>query len=308
MVDRFARTDGSTNATCDLGDYCGGTWQGLINHLDYIQGMGFTAVWISPVVGNLPQVTDDGASYHGYWAQDIYNVNTNFGNASELVALSTELHDRGMYLMVDVVTNHMAYAGCGDCVDYSVFEPFNNQSYFHPYCAIDYDNATSIQEVGFPFQSEAHLLTTRQCWEGDNIVALADLRTEDSNVLEIFQEWVAALVKNYTSTSTKHHSRERNSCRIVDGLRIDSAQQVDQAFWELFLSAADVYAVGEVFNGDPDYTCPYQEYIPGLLNYPAYVSDQDQLNATDLSGITGSPRPFKRRTEALTILSTASMR
>ena len=44
VTDRFARTDGSTTAPCDLGDYCGGTWQGLINHLDYIQNMGFTAV------------------------------------------------------------------------------------------------------------------------------------------------------------------------------------------------------------------------------------------------------------------------
>ena len=44
MTDRFARTDGSTTASCDLGDYCGGTWEGLINHLDYVQDMGFTAV------------------------------------------------------------------------------------------------------------------------------------------------------------------------------------------------------------------------------------------------------------------------
>lgn len=44
MTDRFARTDGSTSATCDLNEYCGGTWQGLISRLDYIQQMGFTAV------------------------------------------------------------------------------------------------------------------------------------------------------------------------------------------------------------------------------------------------------------------------
>jgi alpha-amylase len=49
LTDRFARTDGSTTATCDtsLGEYCGGTWRGIINHLDYIQGMGFTAVGLS---------------------------------------------------------------------------------------------------------------------------------------------------------------------------------------------------------------------------------------------------------------------
>jgi alpha-amylase len=46
ITDRFAREDGSTTATCNTGDqiYCGGSWQGLIKKLDYIQDMGFTAV------------------------------------------------------------------------------------------------------------------------------------------------------------------------------------------------------------------------------------------------------------------------
>lgn len=43
---RYARTDGSTTATCNVadGNYCGGSWRGIINELDYIQNMGFTAV------------------------------------------------------------------------------------------------------------------------------------------------------------------------------------------------------------------------------------------------------------------------
>jgi alpha-amylase len=51
LTDRFARTDLSTTATCNWEEakYCGGTWQGLMKKLDYIQGMGFTAVWISPI-------------------------------------------------------------------------------------------------------------------------------------------------------------------------------------------------------------------------------------------------------------------
>jgi hypothetical protein len=46
LTDRFARTDGSTTASCNTANqaYCGGTWRGIINKLDYIQGMGFTAV------------------------------------------------------------------------------------------------------------------------------------------------------------------------------------------------------------------------------------------------------------------------
>lgn len=49
IVDRYARTDGSTTAACDVEEqiHCGGTWKGLENKLDYIQGMGFTAVSLS---------------------------------------------------------------------------------------------------------------------------------------------------------------------------------------------------------------------------------------------------------------------
>lgn len=74
---------------------------------------------------NVEGNTNDGSGYHGYWAQNIYELNSNFGTRDDLVDLSAELHARGMYLMVDVVTNHMAYVGCGNCVDYSTFTPFN---------------------------------------------------------------------------------------------------------------------------------------------------------------------------------------
>lgn len=44
LTDRFAQTDGDTSASCDTNAYCGGTFQGIIKKLDYIQDMGFTAV------------------------------------------------------------------------------------------------------------------------------------------------------------------------------------------------------------------------------------------------------------------------
>lgn len=62
VTDRFARTDLSTTAQCNPMDqvYCGGTWRGLISKLDYIKGMGFTAVWISPVVKQIDGQSQDG--------------------------------------------------------------------------------------------------------------------------------------------------------------------------------------------------------------------------------------------------------
>ena len=95
--------------------------------------------------------TSDGSSYHGYWQTDIYSLNPAFGTGSDLSALSSALHSRDMYLMVDVVPNHFAAAGGYATVDYSKFTPLNGKEYFHNYCAIsdtDYsDNQTAVQDV-----------------------------------------------------------------------------------------------------------------------------------------------------------------
>ncbi|GLA12913.1 hypothetical protein AnigIFM62618_009428 [Aspergillus niger] len=201
--------------------------------------MGFTAIWISPITEQLPQDTADGEAYHGYWQQKIYDVNSNFGTADDLKSLSDALHARGMYLMVDVVPNHMGYAGNGNDVDYSVFDPFDSSSYFHPYCLItDWDNLTMVQD----------------CWEGDTIVSLPDLNTTETAVRTIWYDWVADLVSNYS----------------VDGLRIDSVLEVEPDFFPGYQEAAGVYCVGEVDNGNPALDCPYQEVLDGVLNYPIY--------------------------------------
>jgi alpha-amylase len=65
VTDRFALPDGS-NGACDegIGRYCGGSWRGIINKLDYIQGMGFDAIWISPVSANIEGSFRWGEAYH----------------------------------------------------------------------------------------------------------------------------------------------------------------------------------------------------------------------------------------------------
>lgn len=100
ITDRFAIAN-DTALPCDTSarQYCGGTWEGIVNHLDYIQGMGFDAIWISPVAENVEGQTSSGAAFHGYWTKDLLNLNTNFGTAEDLKALSKALHDRNMFLM-----------------------------------------------------------------------------------------------------------------------------------------------------------------------------------------------------------------
>ncbi len=109
MIDRFEDGDTNNNWNVDYrkeASYHGGDWQGLINRLDYIEELGVTALWISPVVQNVEN--DAGfASYHGYWTQDFLKVNQHFGDLSKLRDLVNQCHDRGIKVVLDIVTNHV---------------------------------------------------------------------------------------------------------------------------------------------------------------------------------------------------------
>jgi glycosidase len=80
----------------------GGDIQGIINSLDYLQKMGFTAVWLNPVLeNNMTQV-----SYHGYSTTDFYKVDPRYGTNEEYRRLNDELDKRGMKLIMDMIFNH----------------------------------------------------------------------------------------------------------------------------------------------------------------------------------------------------------
>lgn len=80
----------------------GGDIRGIINSLDYLQKMGFTAVWLNPVLeNNMTQV-----SYHGYSTTDFYKVDPRYGSNDEYRELNTELDKRGMKLIMDMIFNH----------------------------------------------------------------------------------------------------------------------------------------------------------------------------------------------------------
>lgn len=243
MTDRFALSDGSA-PQCDLLRYCGGTWTGIKNKLDYIQGMGFSAIQISPVVKNFANNTIYGDAFHGYWPTDWYALNENFGTAEELKDLAKALRDRDMLFMVDVVINDVALPIGKDMMadtvlDYSQFNPFNDKKYFHPWCNLtSYDNIRESQD----------------CWLGSSVVALPDLNTEDPVVVEMVNTWIKGLISNYS----------------IDGLRIDAAKHVDDAFLQSFVKAAEIFTFGEVFNQRVDLMCAYIKFLDGMPNFGTY--------------------------------------
>lgn len=80
----------------------GGDIQGIINHVDYIKNLGFTAIWPTPVLTNDMQ----NASYHGYAMTDFYQVDPRFGTLQDYQNLASKLHENGMKLIMDQVANH----------------------------------------------------------------------------------------------------------------------------------------------------------------------------------------------------------
>ncbi len=97
-------TDMSLNRSA-LYDRHGGDLRGIINHLDYIHDMGFTAVWNMPVMENNQKLE----SYHGYGITDHYKIDPRFGTNEDYKELGKKLKEKGMYLIQDIVLNH-----CGD--------------------------------------------------------------------------------------------------------------------------------------------------------------------------------------------------
>jgi glycosidase len=114
MTDRFDDGDPGNNDQ-GAGEYdprdgahwSGGDLRGLGNRLDYIQGLGATAVWITPPVRNLWwDANARYGGYHGYWASDFAQVDPHLGTLADYQRLSRDLHGRGMYLVQDIVLNH----------------------------------------------------------------------------------------------------------------------------------------------------------------------------------------------------------
>ncbi len=93
------------------GFYHGGDIKGLIKRLDYLQGMGITAIWFAPIFKNKPvqgPKGDESAGYHGYWVTDFTSVDPHFGTNADFKALVDEAHRRGMKVYMDIITNHTA--------------------------------------------------------------------------------------------------------------------------------------------------------------------------------------------------------
>ena len=111
----------------DISFFHGGDFVGITEKLDYIKGLGFNAIWVTPPVKNY-SMGFNSAAYHGYAGVDFTTTDSRFGTESEFSQLVSEAHKRGMKIFVDVVVNHTA-----DVIQYKNGDYSYVESQYVPY-------------------------------------------------------------------------------------------------------------------------------------------------------------------------------
>jgi len=85
----------------------GGDIKGILDHLDYLSGLGVTALWMNPLLEN----NNPAYSYHGYAITDYYRIDPRFGSNDDYAELVQKCHEKGMKVIMDVVLNHASIHG-----------------------------------------------------------------------------------------------------------------------------------------------------------------------------------------------------
>ncbi len=213
----------------------GGDLKGIEGHLDYLQQLGVTTVWTTPVYEN-----HEAGSYHGYGATDLYRVDEHYGTLEDLKALAAALHARGMKLVLDTVPNHV-----GPANPWVKDEPAPD--WFHGTAADHLKAETDFQALINPHAPERDKVGTLEGWFAD---VLPDMNTDSPAVAQYLRQNAVWWIEETGA----------------DGLRIDTFPYVNREFWhefngelkELFPRLTEV---GEVFNGDPVITSSFADGV-----------------------------------------------
>ena len=177
MPDRFANGDPSndnlvmkTTYKTDRNDPSarhGGDLAGIEKHLDYIEDLGVTAIWLNPVLENDMQ----GGSYHGYATTNYYRVDPRFGTNEDYVRLIDKTHAKGMRVVMDMIFNH-----CGS--DHIWMKDVPSKDWFNN---LDkYVETSHVKEVYFdPYASE---YDTKRMVDGWFVPSMPDLNQRNPHV------------------------------------------------------------------------------------------------------------------------------
>jgi glycosidase len=290
------------------GYWHGGDLKGLTQRLDYLEGLGITAIWFTPIFKNKPVQGPKGqesAGYHGYWVTDFTQVDPHLGTNDEFKAFVDAAHARGMKVYMDIIANHTAdviqYKGCPiqACGYRSIADyPYQrrggiNGVAINPGYAGDADrspeNVARLTNPNFAYEVEvpaAEKNVKVPAWLNDPILyhnrgnsewhgestTYGDFSGLDDLMTEN-PRVVAGLIEVFGSWIDRF---------AIDGFRIDTAKHVNPEFWQAFVPAMqerarargipNFHIFGEVFVGDMD---PAQtavhtvvDKLPSVLDFP----------------------------------------
>lgn len=209
----------------NFGYFQGGDFNGILRKLDYIQGLGATAIWLSPIFKN-KTVQWDSAGYHGYWILDFTTVDPHFGSEQDFRDLVGAAHARGLKVYLDIVANHTAdviYYADGD-YNFRLTPPHPpkmNPEDLHIKTPAWLNNPDNYHNLGnFINGDRGNPLYGQSSLLGD-FLGLDDLATEKTEV-------VNSMIAIYADWIRKYR---------IDGYRLDTAKHVDLAFWRAFCPA-----------------------------------------------------------------------
>jgi pullulanase-type alpha-1,6-glucosidase len=303
MTDRFAdgsaanNTGGITGADAtnrlvtgydptDKGFYQGGDVAGVRSKLDYIKGLGTTAIWLTPSFKNKyvqgAGTADVSAGYHGYWITDFTAIDPHFGTAAELADLISAAHAQGMKIYFDIITNHTAdviqytQAPTGGTYPYvSLADQPYKDSAGNPFTLADVVNKPfpAMDASSFPYTPTVPAVEATvkvPAWLND--VTLYHNRgvstyTGESSTMGDFGNLDDLMTENPVVVSGMVDIYKTWIDTGIDGFRIDTAKHVNTEFWKSWtkqivdyahsVGKPDFFMFGEVYDADATKTAPY---------------------------------------------------
>jgi len=224
MPDRFANGDLTNDSAEGLLEKAdrnnpdgrhGGDIQGIINHLDYLDQLGVTTLWINPLLEN----NQEKYTYHGYAITDFYNIDARFGNNAKYVKLVNKAHQKDLKVVMDVVLNH-----CG--INHWWMDDLPSEDWIHQFEEYTQSNFRS-PVLTDPYASSEDIMRQQKGWFDRN---MPDLNQKNPLVATYFIQnsiwWI-----EYAG---------------IDGIRLDTQPYADQAMVARWAQ--------EIRNQYPDFT------------------------------------------------------
>lgn len=243
FIDRFKSSEEKPFVNAKWGslpnrkDFFGGDFKGIIEKLDYISSLGTDIVYLSPVFSS--------RTNHKYDIEDYYAIDEMFGGEQDLKQLLEAIHEKGMYIILDCVFNHMS---CYNPIFQDVMEKGQDSKYKEWFFIYDYP--VNIDKVNYD--------TFAGC-----VPSMPKINTSNQEAID------------YLVDSTVYWTKKLN----IDGWRLDVADEVSTSLWrqfrrEILKVNKDALIIGEIWNdatkwmyGDQLHTVTNYKYRKWILDF-----------------------------------------